>query len=168
VDYDDYVDEAVNRLSRLTDLAQQEGFTLLHENERAIVGDNLERCYALLSAIDNPHLRFLWDPANFIVVGEKEPTRRGWAALGSFIEYVHVKDARLADGCITPAGEGDGQVGELLDKLKERGYQGFLSLEPHLAHAGHSSGFSGADGMKRAVKALRQLMAERDCIEMRA
>jgi hypothetical protein len=44
--------------------------------------------------------------------------------------------------------------------LKLLGYQGVLSLEPHLAVAGHSSGFSGEEGMEVAVKALRKLMLE--------
>ena len=71
----------------------------------------------------------------------------------------------MADGSVRAAGEGDGQVGELLTKLRDSGYQGFLALEPHLAIAGHSSGFSGADGMAYAVTALRQLMVDRDCAE---
>jgi hypothetical protein len=63
----------------------------------------------------------------------------------------------LADGSVRPAGEGDGQVGELLTRLRDGG--------PHLAVAGPSGGSSGAGGMTRAVEALRQLMAERGCIE---
>jgi len=59
-----------------------------------------------------------------------------------------------------PAGEGDGQLPLLLSKLKDAGYQGVLALEPHLKIAGHSTGFSGADGMRIAVTALRKVMAE--------
>ena len=165
--YDEYVEEATSHLARLTEMARREGFYLLLENEKEIVGDTLERCHAVVSAIDSPHLRFLWDPANFVQVGEKQPTQQGWASLGSFVTHVHVKDAALPDGSIRPAGEGDGQVGELLTRLRDSEYQGFLALEPHLAVAGHSGGFSGVSGMTRAVEALRQLMAERGCEEAR-
>jgi sugar phosphate isomerase/epimerase len=166
--YDQYVDEAAARLARLADIAQRDGFTLLLENEKGIVGDTIDRCHAIMAAAGNSHLRFLWDPANFVQVNESAPTKQGWASLGAYTAYVHIKDAVLADGGIRPAGEGDGQVGELLTKLIETGYQGLLALEPHLAIAGHSSGFSGAEGMARAVDALRQLMAERGCEEKAA
>jgi hypothetical protein len=50
-------------------------------------------------------------------------------------------------------------------RLREAGYQGILALEPHLAIAGHSSGFSGPEGMAYAAQALRRLMAEVGCVE---
>ena len=159
--YDDYLEEATSRLARLTQMAQQEGFYLLLENEKGIVGDTPERCHAILSAIDSPHLHFTWDTANFVQVGVAEPTTRGWPLLGPYVAHVHVKDAVLADGSVRVAGEGDGQVGDLLTRLSERGYHGFLALEPHLVVAGHSGGFSGVEGMGRAVEALRKLMAAR-------
>ena len=40
-----------------------------------------------------------------------------------------------------------------------------LALEPHLAVAGHSSGFSGPEGMEVAVRALRRVMQEQGCRE---
>jgi sugar phosphate isomerase/epimerase len=136
------------------------------ENEKDIVGDTLARCHALVSGVDSPHLRFLWDPANFVQVGEERVTERGWPMLGEYVEYVHIKDSRLSDGSVCAAGEGDGQVRELLSELKASGYQGVLALEPHLALAGHSTGFSGTSGMTYAVEALRQLMAEVGCVEV--
>jgi sugar phosphate isomerase/epimerase len=79
-----------------------------------------------------------------------------------YIGYIHIKDAKLADGSVTPAGEGDGQVKKLLLKLKANGYNGVLSLEPHLASAGKSGGFSGKDLMGVAVAALQKLLKEID------
>jgi sugar phosphate isomerase/epimerase len=167
VHHDQHVDESVSRLRALTDLAQSKGFVLLLENERDIVGDTIARCHTLLEAVDSPVLRFLWDPANFVLVGEAEPTTCGWPLLGDRIGGVHIKDAHLSDGTICPAGEGDGQVGELLANLRDAGYQGILALEPHLAIAGQRGGFSGPDGMARAVGALRDLMAATGCVETR-
>ena len=69
--------------------------------------------------------------------------------------YVQVKDALVADQTITVAGEGDGQIPELLANLRDAGYRGFLALEPHLKVAGKRGGFSGAEGMARAATALR-------------
>jgi len=158
--YDEYVDEAVARLIKLAELAGTEGFTLFLENEKGIVTDTLARSKAVMDAVDSPHLRFLWDSANFIQEHEERVVERGWPMLGDSIGYVHIKDAMLSDGHVVPAGEGDGQLPELLIHLKASSYQGFLALEPHLKIAGHSTGHSGADGMEIAVTALRKVMAD--------
>jgi sugar phosphate isomerase/epimerase len=85
--YDDYVAEATARLAQMTDAARREGFTLLLENEKEIVGDTPERCRAILSAVDSPHLRFAWDPANFVQVGVAQPMERGWSLLGPYVAF---------------------------------------------------------------------------------
>ncbi len=164
-DADQLMATAVERLRALTAVAAAAGVTLLLENEKGIVGDTVARCQALLAGVNHPALRFAWDPANFVQVGEAQVTARGWPQLQPYIGYVHIKDAMLDGSGVRPAGEGDGQVGELLAQLRASGYQGMLALEPHLAVAGHSSGFSGPEGMKRAVEALRALMAAEGCVE---
>ena len=164
--YDEYVGPAIERLAILADHAAASGYELLLENEKEIVGDTIDRCARILAALDRPNVRFAWDPANFVQVGEAEVTARGWPLLSDHIGYVHIKDAFLRDGTVCAAGEGDGQVGMLLGNLRAAGYQGVLALEPHLAIAGHSSGFSGPEGMAYAVKALRALMDQVGCDEV--
>ncbi len=156
---DELVENASARLRSMATRAASAGNILLLENEKGIVGDRIERCLRLLKNVDSASLRFAWDPANFVQVGEMHPTTDGWPVLGSYVSHVHIKDA-LADGEVQPAGGGAGQVGELLVHLRDINYQGFLALEPHLVLAGHSSGFSGPDGMERAAKALRSLLSD--------
>lgn len=163
--YDQHVDEVSERLAAMADSAQRHGFLLLLENEKHIIGDTVDRCYQLMQGVDNKHLRFLWDPANFVQVGEHNVTEDGWEKLSPYLGYVHIKDYNLTDRKVTPAGDGDGQVPALLTKLRESGYNGVLSLEPHLKVAGHSSGFSGAGGMQLAVESLRKIMADTGCEE---
>lgn len=166
VDVDRYLNTAVSRVAQLVELAEKEDALLLLENEKKLVGDTIHRCHVLLSRLDSPHLRFLWDPANFVQVEGARSTERGWPLVGGYVSYVHVKDANSRDGSICVAGEGDGQIGALLTRLREEGYRGFLSLEPHLVAAGLSGGFSGAGEMTRAVEALRSVMAEAGCVEV--
>ena len=156
--FDAYVETAVSRLAKLSQLAEQEGFELLLENEKGIVGDTPGRCHAIVSGVENPHLRFLWDPANFVQVGVARPMATGWSLLSDYVTYVHIKDALLADGTVCAAGEGDGEVQELLEVLCENNYRGILALEPHLVVAGHSGGFSGVEGMRYAVEKLREVL----------
>ncbi|MEZ4616563.1 MAG: TIM barrel protein [Caldilineaceae bacterium] len=164
-DFDQYVAPAIERLRALAEVAAAAGATLLLENEKGIVGDTVARCHALLTGVDHPALVFAWDPANFVQVGEARVTEEGWPLLNRYTAYIHIKDALVESGAVRPAGEGDGQVPALLANLRDSGYQGMLALEPHLTVAGHSSGFSGPEGMKRAVEALRSVMAAQGCKE---
>ena len=150
---------SIDRLGALAEIAAANDLQLLLENEKGVVGDIPERCIQIMRALDSPRLRFIWDPANFVQCGAADQVHRFWDDLQPYIGYIHIKDARLADNTVTVAGDGDGQVLALLRRLRESGYEGVLSLEPHLLEARHSSGFSGADGMAAAVGALRKLMA---------
>lgn len=160
---------AIDRLGKLTDIAVSMDRQLLLENEKGVVGDLPKNCLQLMQAIDSPNFRFIWDPANFVQCGAAEQVDAWWDALHPYIGYIHIKDALLPEDAsnahderstVTVAGQGDGQVKQLLANLEASAYDGVLSLEPHLLEARHSSGFSGADGMQMAVNALRGLMAE--------
>jgi sugar phosphate isomerase/epimerase len=63
--------------------------------------------------------------------------------LKNYVVYMHIKDAIASDGRVVPSGFGDGHLKEILAKLYKRGYEGFLSLEPHL---GHFEGFDDLEG----------------------
>ena len=152
------IPKSIDRLQRLTDEAARLDVNLLLENEKHLVGDIPERVHQILETIDSPRLRLIWDPANFVQCGVANQVDNWWDKLHPYIAYIHIKDALHADGSVRPAGEGDGQVEKLLQKLVDTGYDGVLSLEPHLKVAGHSGGFSGPELMEVAVDALRGLM----------
>jgi sugar phosphate isomerase/epimerase len=149
-------DEVLRRLRELTARARAANVTLLHENEKDIYGDTIERCVDLLRSIDDPHFAAILDPANFIQCGQV-PYPDGYEAVAPWLRYMHVKDA-LWDGTVTVAGEGAGTWPALLVRLREAGYDGFFSLEPHLAEAGRFSGFSGPDRFRQASQALQNLL----------
>lgn len=162
---EEYVKTSVTRLGAMAELAEKSGKILLLENESGLVGDTPERCRDLVQGVSSSSLKFVWDTGNFPHAGVERPVDRGWDLLSEYTEYVQVKDAHISDRTITVAGDGDGQVLQLLEKLRASGYKGFLALEPHLKKAGQRGGFSGPDGMGRATEALRRLMAEAGCIE---
>ncbi len=128
--------------------AEQAGVRLLVENEKGIYADVPERCLDLVHTLDSPQVCLLFDPANFLQCGA-QPYPDAWDLLAPHVAYVHIKDAIRATGRVTPAGEGDGRLPELLESLHARGYTGILSLEPHL---------EGPDRMARAVNALRRVL----------
>ncbi|MCX7795185.1 MAG: sugar phosphate isomerase/epimerase [bacterium] len=150
---------SLERLGELVKIAEKEGVILLHENEKRIYGDIPERCLDILRSINSPNLKAVFDPSNFIQCNVR-PFRDAYPLLEDYIEYVHVKDAHLSDGIEVPAGEGDGEIKELLVSLKSKNREYFLSLEPHLAHSGQFQGFSGPELFKRASQALKKILSE--------
>jgi sugar phosphate isomerase/epimerase len=154
-----YREEVLSRMKQLTGLAEQEGVQLLHENEKDIYGDTGERCQEIFQACDSLNLRGAFDPANYIQCGVR-PMTEAYPLVAPYIAYYHIKDALIETRKVVPAGEGDGQLQQLVQVLREQNFNGFLSLEPHLSAAGPFHGFSGPELFVIAVKALKKLLVE--------
>ena len=156
-------DEVIARTRAMVEVARDGGATLLHENEKEIYGDVPGRVADLLAAVDSPSYRAVFDPANYVQCGVR-PMDEAWPLVHRYTDYIHCKDARFpvdADdiGEVTPCGEGDGQWPELIAALKDCGYAGFLSLEPHLGRFDAYGALSGPESFTRAHAALQTLLA---------
>jgi len=159
-DPSEYRTEVMRRMRRKTELAADAGITLLHENEKDIYGDTPGRVRDLVTTIDSPHLRTVFDPANYLEVGVR-PYPDALLRTVESVEYLHVKDAvRGERGEIRAAGEGDGRIPDVLSALAARGFAGFASLEPHLASADEKGGFSGPEAFEYAAEALVDVLEE--------
>jgi sugar phosphate isomerase/epimerase len=154
-----YRDQVVDRMGALARVAEEHDLILAHENEKEIYGDIPERCADVITAVGSPALRATFDPANFVQCGVR-PFSDAYARLRPYLVYLQVKDALAASGEVVPAGQGDGELRETLAALRDSGFAGFMSLEPHLAQAGRFGGFSGPEGFHRAAQALRFLLNE--------
>ena len=154
-----YRSQVIDRMGALARIAEERGLVLAHENEKEIYGDVPDRCADLIAAVSSPALRATFDPANFVQCGVR-PYSDAYAMLRPYLVYLQVKDARAATGEVVPAGQGDGELRETLAALREDGFAGFMSLEPHLAQAGRFGGFSGPEGFHRAAEALKSLLNE--------
>ncbi|MET4638943.1 sugar phosphate isomerase/epimerase family protein [Mycetocola sp. 2940] len=152
-------DDVMLRMRLLADEAEREGVLLLHENEKDIYGDTPERVLDLVESVGSAALRLAWDSANFVQVGVAHPHDDGYAMLRPYLDYLQVKDAVAATGAVVPAGEGDGQVLETLTALRDDGYTGFASLEPHLDEAHALGGFSGPAAFGQAARAFSGLLS---------
>ena len=150
-----YRGEVMQRWEGFLQAAQGEGLLLLHENERDIYGENAQCCKDLLDTMASPLLKGIFDPANFVLCGVE--TWPAFELLRDQIVYLHIKDGRFADGKVVPAGQGDGKIKEILQALKEEGFEGFLSIEPHLVN---NMPGAGPELFTVAVEALREVLAE--------
>lgn len=120
-------DAVLERLARLAEAAEGSGLMLCHENEKEIYGEAAPACLEIHKAL--PGIRAVFDPANFVQVGQD--TLEAWNLLAPYVEYVHIKDA-LADGRVVPAGHGEGHVRDILTRYAAQGGE-VVTLEPHLA-----------------------------------
>ncbi len=64
----------------------------------------------------------------------------------------------MADQRVVPAGKGDGEIEETLRYLIAEGWNGNLTIEPHLQAAGPMGGFSGPELFSVAVESLREVL----------
>ncbi|WP_426595279.1 sugar phosphate isomerase/epimerase family protein [Cellulomonas sp. McL0617] len=156
---DDIRDEVLVRMAALAALAEDQDVTLVHENEKDIYGDVPDRVLDIVESVGSDRLRVAWDNANYVQVGVR-PYTDGYALLRPYLDYLQVKDARAADGTVVPAGEGDGELLETLTALRDDGYTGFASLEPHLTDVHALGGFSGPREFGRAARAFSALTAQ--------
>jgi len=153
-------DEVIRRFREKVRYIQNKPVSMIHENEKHIFGAKTAQCVDLMKTIDSPKLRTAFDFANFIQ--EQVNPAEAWPQLKPFTTHIHIKDARMADGQVVPAGQGDGHIAEILVDAYRSGYRGFLSLEPHLASAKQFSGFSGPHLFKVAVDALKKICRENE------
>lgn len=147
-------DEVFRRTALMKQTAKEEGVVLLHENEKGIYGDVASRCLELMQEFYDDNYRCTFDFANFVQCGQD--TMEAYEMLKPYIEYIHIKDARFADGGVVPAGEGDGQVAAILSKLDAAGFAGFLSIEPHLTD------FEGLNKLARHINRAGKRMDDKE------
>jgi len=130
-------------LARVVDAAQASGITVTIEDFGiyplfTAAGGH---CLDVLRAVNRPAMRFTYDNGNFLLGGDR-PTAV-FDSLYPYTCHVHIKDftPREPDGkpsltapdgtpykgCMI--GEGDGEVRACVTRLKQVGYQGWISLE---------------------------------------
>lgn len=126
-------ERVVHALQDLADRAAEHDLIIGLENEHACNIATAQEAARVLAAIDHPHLKVVWDPANAYISGEK-PFPSGYKLLDvERIAHVHAKDCTLDDHrpVWEALGEGDIDWEGQMDALAEDGYNGFIHLETH-------------------------------------
>lgn len=156
-----YRDEVLRRMKAKVDAAEGSPFKLFSENEADLYGMTPQRCREIIDHCGGrQRVIQCFDPGNF-VHREMDPMA-AWGILGDVTGYFHIKDgSRDPSWHCTPAGEGDGKIPEILaDAVKNKGYEGFTSLEPHLRGGDKRSGFSGPELFRQAAQALKKVLTD--------
>jgi sugar phosphate isomerase/epimerase len=135
-------DERIDRLRILCDLFLAEGLQPLHENCMNYGGISWRHTMRLVEAV--PGLKLVFDTANPGLILPHSPRQSSWEFyrhVRPHIAHVHVKDMvwddRKNEPVYTFPGEGDRDIRRILADLFATGYDGGISIEPHMSVVFH-------------------------------
>jgi sugar phosphate isomerase/epimerase len=144
---DQMFDERVKRVSELCRMFNDAGLTPVHENCMNYGGMGYTYTLRLIENI--PGLKLVFDTGNPVFTDDRTkplpyPKQSAWEFyenVKEHIAYVHIKDGlwdAAENKCVfTFAGEGDGDVKRIVKDLLDGGYNGGISMEPHIASVYH-------------------------------
>jgi len=162
--------EVMEKMEELVRIAEAAGIRLYHENEKGIFGASDANVQKLMDRFEG-RMDFIFDPANFIQCGVKP--LEAYGRLKNRTGYFHIKDALSSDGRVVPAGQGEGNIGDILSDFVKDRENVMLTVEPHLkSFAGIKDSTSIKEGTETiyqdnnesfdvAVAALKSILKER-------
>lgn len=145
--YEEYADEAIKRMKTIAKIAEDGGIIAVLENCSGWASGSCDHMVRTLEAVDSPALKVVFDTGNPVFDDDvrtpaphkKQSSWEFYEAVKPWIEYVHIKDGYM-DGdnmVFTFAGEGKGEVKRIVTDLLKNGYDGGISMEPHIAVVFH-------------------------------
>ncbi len=136
-------------LKELADYAAEPGCCLAAETGP----EEPELMREFIETVNSEGLKINYDPANLVMKGF-DPIA-GVLSLGDYIVHTHAKDALGPDKDPkeVPLGEGDVNFPEYIKTLREKGYQGYLTVEREV-------GENPVADIAKAVQFLKTLLAK--------
>jgi sugar phosphate isomerase/epimerase len=167
---DQMEEERFRRLRELVKMFSDAGLTCLHENCMNYGGMGAVYTLRLIDAV--PGLRLVFDTGNPIFTDDYSkkapyPKQSAWefySSVREHVAYIHIKDGIWDEATgkmtYTFAGDGKGDVKRILKDLLGRGYNGGISIEPHLSVVFHDEAVRDEAQARRAnyVEYGRRLM----------
>jgi len=136
-----YKKEVFKRLGTLAKMAQDAGIILGHENCNGYGGEGPDQTLEMLEKVNNPAFKLIFDTGNNTLHDHNNhATVDFYNKVKQHIVHVHIKAAKPgSEGkFVTCYPDEDPQQLPILTDLKKRGYDGWLSIEPHLKAAVHA------------------------------
>ncbi|MFA5104501.1 MAG: sugar phosphate isomerase/epimerase [Candidatus Margulisiibacteriota bacterium] len=129
-----------SRMRNLVDIAEKGGVVLLQENCTGFGGRSAENALRLVEQMDSPNFGLIFDSGNCIP-HLQDPVQFLLETM-MYTRFVHIKDCYATvyqpdTEIYTLAGQGSAKIREILFQLMLRGYNGGLSMEPHVADKIH-------------------------------
>ena len=146
---DQMEEERFRRLRELVAMFTGEGLLPVHENCMNYGGMGWR--YTLRLVENVPGLKLVYDTGNPIfsldrAKGKNPPMQKSWefySQVKDHIAYIHIKDgiydAETKETTYGWPGEGDGDVIAIVSDLMASGYDGGISIEPHMKAVHHDA-----------------------------
>ena len=168
--------EVFDRVGEVTRRFLDAGLQPVHENCMNYGGMSPSHALELLEKV--PGLQWVFDTANPVFNPDRsrpKPWPRQdpwdfWTQVRDRVTHIHVKDARWNpaknDADYTWPGEGDGRVRDILHDALARGYDGGISIEPHMVVVFHDANAGAANEQAQRAnyveygRRLEQLVGE--------
>ena len=157
-----FAPERIRRMTEINKRFADAGLTVVHEN--CMNWGGMSPSYVQRMAEAVPGMKWVFDTGNPVFIddrdrpGHKQDAWEMYQAIKPFMAHVHVKDGiwdkAKNDAVYTFPGEGEGQTERIMKDLVETGYEGYISIEPHVAVVFHGAG--AADGLSPEQKAKEQ------------
>jgi len=145
----------IDRVREVTRRFLDAGIQPVHENCMNYGGMSPRHGMELLEKV--PGLKWVFDTANPVFNPDRtkpKPWPRQdpwefWTAVRDEVVHIHVKDAKWNpaknDADYAWPGEGDGRVRDILQDAFSRGYEGAISIEPHMLVVFHDASAAAAN-----------------------
>jgi sugar phosphate isomerase/epimerase len=157
-----YEAERIRRMKEITKRFADAGLTVVHENCMNWGGMSPSYVKRMRDAV--PDMKWVFDTGNPVFIdnrdkpGQKQDSWEMYQAVKPNMVHVHVKDGRWNkdknDADYTYPGEGEGQTERIMADLVKTAYDGYISIEPHVAVVFHGAG--SADNLSAEQKAKEQ------------
>jgi sugar phosphate isomerase/epimerase len=155
----DWRNEVIRRYRELAKMAEDGGVVMVHENCHGWAAAPAENANILLGEVDSPALKMVFDTGNS--TGPDYTSYDYYKKLNrEHIAYVHIKDSFREKAGSTWPGEGESQVAEILSDLFATGYDGGISIEPHVAAVVHTGAASDPKVMYESYVKYGQMTME--------
>lgn len=133
---EEWRDEVVRRFAELAVISEDGGIVIVVENCDGWAGASAANYRRFFEMVDSPAVRAVYDTGNPPMQGHTN-TWEWYSGAKPYIEYVHIKSHTGPlpdgeDGHYTWPGEGGSMELQALTDLFESGYDGGISIEPHL------------------------------------
>src|SRR6266702_8754906 len=151
--------EVFRRVKDVTNMFADAGLQPVHENCMNYGGMSWQHGLELLDKC--PGLKWVFDTANPILNPDRSKPKpwprqdawEFWEHVRDHVVHIHVKDATWDpaknDADYNWPGEGQGRVREILKDAFARGYDGGISIEPHMVVVFHDAGSKSNDDEMR-------------------
>ena len=152
---DQMEEERFRRLRELRKMFEGAGLVPVHENCMNYGGMGWKYTLKLIENV--PGLRLVFDTGNPVGSNDRskpepQPKQSAWEFyehVKEHIEYVHIKDGiwdpETGKATYTFPGEGQGDVKRIVKDLLDSGYEGGISMEPHMVVVFHDDSVKSDD-----------------------